>query len=449
MANRSAKSNTIRPKILALAVMSCFAASGAWANPTGPTAMTPGVSFTGLNTGSLQVTTTASKSVIYWQGFSIGSGETTNFQQNLGSSSAVLNRVTTLNNPSLINGVLSSNGQVFLINPSGIAIGPTGSINVAAFVASSLDLSDCDFLSGKLHFTMTSGAGAVENWGNISTPAGGHVYLVGPAVTNGGFITTPQGEAILAAGNRVDLVDTGTPDLAVEIDAPNNHAVNLGHIIAQAGRVGIFAGLIDQQGEASADSAVATDDGKIVFRATQGVNFAAGSFTHAIGPGGGSIDVDAGNVTIGGAVVSNTQSIHASGDVTVAADPASVADLVRPVTAARGGTVLLAYAQAKTPAAARRVARTMLPHFHWSVRKQFRYLNWLWARESGWNRFAYNPYSGAYGIPQAVPGSKMASAGPHWRTNAGTQIRWGLRYIRARYGSPHRAWNHSQAYGWY
>ena len=101
---------------------------------------------------------------------------------------------------------------------------------------------------------------------------------------------------------------------------------------------------------------------------------------------------------------------------------------------------------ARTP---RQIARAMLPRFHWSAARQFKYLNWLWERESGWNKYAYNPYSGAYGIPQALPGSKMASAGPNWRSNAATQIRWGLRYIKARYGSPRRAWNHSQAAGWY
>jgi resuscitation-promoting factor RpfB len=63
--------------------------------------------------------------------------------------------------------------------------------------------------------------------------------------------------------------------------------------------------------------------------------------------------------------------------------------------------------------------------------------------------YAQNPYSGAYGIPQALPGAKMATAGPDWRTSARTQIRWGLRYIRGTYGSPLRAWDHEVAYGWY
>jgi len=124
--------------------------------------------------------------------------------------------------------------------------------------------------------------------------------------------------------------------------------------------------------------------------------------------------------------------------------PASLGSLVSPADAARGSIVLLA--AARTP---RQIAQAMMPSFHWSVRRQFKYLNWLWARESGWNKHAYDPYSGAYGIPQALPGSKMASAGPNWRSNAATQIRWGLRYIKARYGSPRRAWGHSQATGWY
>jgi hypothetical protein len=72
----------------------------------------------------------------------------------------------------------------------------------------------------------------------------------------------------------------------------------------------------------------------------------------------------------------------------------------------------------------------------------------LWNRESHWSVTAANP-NGAYGIPQALPGSKMASAGPDWRTNAKTQILWGLSYITSRYGTPCGAWAHSQATGWY
>jgi hypothetical protein len=96
----------------------------------------------------------------------------------------------------------------------------------------------------------------------------------------------------------------------------------------------------------------------------------------------------------------------------------------------------------------RDLARAMLRQHGWGS-GQFRCLDSLWQRESGWNRHAQNPSSGAYGIPQALPGSKMASAGKDWRTNPVTQIRWGLGYIAASYGSPCAAWGHSQSHGWY
>jgi hypothetical protein len=80
---------------------------------------------------------------------------------------------------------------------------------------------------------------------------------------------------------------------------------------------------------------------------------------------------------------------------------------------------------------------------------QFACLELLWEKESNWRVTATNPSSGAYGIPQALPGSKMASAGSDWQTNAITQIRWGLGYIKAVYGTPCTAWAHSQATNWY
>nr|WP_306371644.1 lytic transglycosylase domain-containing protein [Nocardiopsis sp. CC223A] len=73
----------------------------------------------------------------------------------------------------------------------------------------------------------------------------------------------------------------------------------------------------------------------------------------------------------------------------------------------------------------------------------------LWQKESGWNHLAQNPSSGAYGIPQALPGSKMASHGSDWQTNPATQIAWGIDYIKGRYGTPCGAWAHSQSVGWY
>lgn len=73
----------------------------------------------------------------------------------------------------------------------------------------------------------------------------------------------------------------------------------------------------------------------------------------------------------------------------------------------------------------------------------------LWNRESNWNPSAHNKYSGAHGIPQALPASKMSSEGSDYMTNGKTQIRWGLNYIKNRYGSPSKAWAHSENYNWY
>ncbi len=112
--------------------------------------------------------------------------------------------------------------------------------------------------------------------------------------------------------------------------------------------------------------------------------------------------------------------------------------------AARQRTAAASRASSRDP---RSAARAMLAARGWSG--QFGCLDSLWQKESGWNYRASNPSSGAYGIPQALPGGKMASAGSDWRTNPITQISWGLSYIKATYGTPCGAWSHSQATGWY
>jgi hypothetical protein len=104
---------------------------------------------------------------------------------------------------------------------------------------------------------------------------------------------------------------------------------------------------------------------------------------------------------------------------------------------------------ASTPSGSpEQIAQQMLGQFGWSG-SQFSCLYPLWEHESGWNPAAQNPGSGAYGIPQAMPGSMMASVGSDWQNNPATQIKWGLNYIHGRYGSPCGAWAHEQADNWY
>jgi resuscitation-promoting factor RpfB len=100
------------------------------------------------------------------------------------------------------------------------------------------------------------------------------------------------------------------------------------------------------------------------------------------------------------------------------------------------------------PGTAQRIAYTMLSSFGWSPSTYYSCLNNIWTRESGWRYNAENA-SGAYGIPQALPGSKMASAGADWMTNPATQIKWGLGYIQGRYGDPCSAWSYWEAHGYY
>lgn len=101
-----------------------------------------------------------------------------------------------------------------------------------------------------------------------------------------------------------------------------------------------------------------------------------------------------------------------------------------------------------SPGTNKATAKAMLAAFGFGA-DQWGCLERLWQKESGWNERAMNRYSGAYGIPQSLPGSKMASAGSDWQTNAATQIKWGLGYIKGRYGTPCGAWGHSQSVGWY
>lgn len=110
------------------------------------------------------------------------------------------------------------------------------------------------------------------------------------------------------------------------------------------------------------------------------------------------------------------------------------------------GNTGAASADAKT--AQEYAKKTMKEQYGWGD-DEYQALLKLWNKESGWNYKAENKSSGAYGIPQSLPGNKMATMGVDWRTNYQTQINWGLKYIKDRYGTPSGAWRHSQQTNWY
>ncbi len=141
-------------------------------------------------------------------------------------------------------------------------------------------------------------------------------------------------------------------------------------------------------------------------------------------------------------VVQIGQRLVVNGEVALAATPGPAAAPSAASERASRGSARPSSGDART------MARAMVADRGWSS-GQFTCLNSLWTRESNWNPTADNPTSSAYGIPQALPGSKMASAGADWRTNPATQITWGLGYIADRYGDPCAAWSHFQANNWY
>src|SRR6266571_5683080 len=281
----------LRPKLIALSVAACFSVSAnhSLANPTGGTVSSGSASF--ASSGNTLTVTNSANAIINWQSFSIGVNEITRFLQS-SASSAVLNRVVGSGGvipQSVIDGVLSSNGRVFLLNQSGVVIGSTGRIDVAGFVASSLNLSDQDFLNGQMRFTEVPGAGGVSNAGVIQAASGGRVFLVAPNVENTGAISAPQGQIVLAAGKSVELVSEGSPFVTVRVTADTEQALNLGKLIADSGRIDMSGALVRQAGIARADSAVVSANGEIRLVATKDLTLDAGSITTANGPSGGSV----------------------------------------------------------------------------------------------------------------------------------------------------------------
>ncbi|PHV31024.1 hypothetical protein CSQ94_24175 [Janthinobacterium sp. BJB312] len=302
----------LRRTALALLLAGCFGA--AQANPALPQVVNGQATFN--QQGNIFSITNTPNTIINWQSFSIHAGEITRFIQQNGNS-AVLNRITG-QDPSKILGSLESNGKVFLINPNGIVFGQGARVDVNGLVASSLGMTNEDFLAGKRQFTAGGVAGGVGNAGTINAGKGGQVLLIAPNVENTGIITAPNGEVILAAGRSVQLADPGNPQLRVLVSAPTDQALNLGQIIAQGGSIGMAGALLSQRGVLNANSAVVGDNGRIVLKASGKALLEAGSVTSATGAAGtggqihvlgeqvgllGNAKVDASGTTGGGTVL--------------------------------------------------------------------------------------------------------------------------------------------------
>ena len=260
----------------------------AFANPVGPDVVHGSARLTHPGPGALHVTTSPD-TIINWQGFSIGAGEVTRFIQQ-SPSSAVLNRVTGAD-PSAILGRLLSNGRVFLVNPHGIVFGEGSVVDTAGLVASTLDIGDADFQAGRYRFDAGPEARAIVNRGLIEAGAGG-VFLLAPSVESSGVVRTAGGDLVLAAGRRITLTSLDLDGVRVEVQAPEDEALNLGALIAERGAAGVFAGTLRNAGTVEASAVEVGEDGVVRLVAQGDITLAAGGRVAAEGRSGGTVHVE-------------------------------------------------------------------------------------------------------------------------------------------------------------
>jgi filamentous hemagglutinin family protein len=238
---------------LALAGLASHLGAGAQGALPGGLNVVQGQASAQVQGNRLTVTNSAG-AVLNWQSFSIGTGSGVHFQQP-DAASRVLNRVVG-RDPSQILGSLTSNGEVWLLNPYGVAFGRDARVDVRSLVVSTLNIGNDDWQRGRLRLAAAAGdpGAAVVNQGELRGTGGGRILLVGGegGVRNEGLIVAPGGQVALAAGRSVELADSGQRDIAVRVDAPAGQAINLGQI--GGSRVDLAAAMVNQSGIVRAEA---------------------------------------------------------------------------------------------------------------------------------------------------------------------------------------------------
>jgi filamentous hemagglutinin family protein len=243
--------------------------------PTGGQVTAGQATITQTAANRLDINQTSGRAAIDWRGFSIGAGNVVHFQQP-GSSAIALNRVTGAD-PSVIAGQLSATGRVVLINPNGIAFTQGANVDTAGLVASTLNISNGDFMAGRMTFSAPAGqAGSVTNEGTITVRDGGLAALVAPEVRNSGVIRARMGRVVLAGAESVTLDPRGDGLISFEVARSGppreTRASNTGRIEADGGSVtiaaasarGIVAGVVNVDGVVVANS-VGQANGVVTF----------------------------------------------------------------------------------------------------------------------------------------------------------------------------------------
>ena len=305
--------------LLLLGIQLAFQAHFLMANPVGGSVVAGSANV--VNTDTTTTITTSDRAVINWAGFSIKSGETTQFVQP-SSSSAVLNRVTS-GDPSRLMGNLQANGQVYLLNPNGVLIGNGAVVNVGSFLASTANIADGDFMAGgNMNFVGATDA-SIVNQGSVFSSSG-DVFLLARTIQNAesGTISAPNGTVGLAAGNQFYLQKDQIGAMRVEVKADavpgSKSAIGLNNAgLLEAMRVqmsadGSLYGLaINQQGMVRATGVRQGADGTISLIASGGAILQSGNLSAA------NVDGTGGKISISGQDIVSTFSsvITAAGAV--------------------------------------------------------------------------------------------------------------------------------------
>ncbi len=358
-----------------LAIALSASVERAYANPEGGTVVVGDATISPIDDSTLEVDQGSDRVVIDWTSFSIDEGETVNFVQP-DSSSIALNRVTGFEQ-SFINGVLTANGYIFLVNPNGIIFGASAFVDVGGLVASTADISNDDFMAGNFDFNIASpnDTAAIINEGMITVADTGLAALVAPTVRNTGIIVANLGTVGLAGARTFTLdfygdglfsFDTGSEVVAAPTDGGAlventgtitanggsilvtalaaedviNNVINLDGVI-EANSVGMQNGTIVLSGgdnggvlvtgEISASGDDAGETGGSVTILGEDITLGAGAYVSASGDAGG------GEVRIGGDFQGGGELAHAQ-NVTVEVDARIEADAI---TTGDGGTVIL------------------------------------------------------------------------------------------------------------
>lgn len=254
-----------------------------WASGTLPTGGTvvAGNGTIAQSGSAMTITQASGNMAIDWQSFSIGQGNSVNFVQP-SASAVALNRVLG-SDVSVIQGALTANGQVFLINPNGVLFSPSAQVNVGSLVASTLNMATADFMSGNYRFAGSSG-NAIINQGNISAAPGGTIALIAAKIINHGSLTADGGNVLLGAGSRVTLDMGGPVKLQIENDVLETLIANGGAIRANGGTVlltsqaadNLASSVINNTGLVEAQALATGEKGEIIL-------FAHGGHTHVEG----------------------------------------------------------------------------------------------------------------------------------------------------------------------